>query len=352
MKGLNVSMDSEDSTISTSTTLSRLDSEESTDSKYEKLQEQFDQLQSEYDEKCNELVERENDLKAARIEIEELQILLKSHTGEHCSSTVPPTMQAGPGNSGPSGVAGNPQTEELRRMFAWLAEYVELEDPIQFNASDHNLVVAGQPVRMDNIVQWRLSQTDLRLTVPEELASEISNLLAATKMNRNAMCDAKAKDILDSWLLTTGQPPSENMSAVTLLTHRDSHVSCIVANFPVPLPLQEFAGYRVGDTVEVNFEGEWYRGAVKFIANDGEVSVQCDVDPPGVLTTTPSNYLRRPVDPSHSAPQNKPEVDTPVIPEMPQPPPQVESNPGVPESPSPPPQHKMTFSHARTRTCP
>lgn len=312
-------------------------------SNYEELEEQLEQLQLDYDEKCNELAERENELRAANIKIQELQILLGSQAGQPCSSAVPLTIAAGI-----SDVAGNPQAEELRRMFLWLAEQVELEGPIHFDASSHNLTVAGREVPMGNIVQWRLKQTDLRLSVPSELASEVSNLLSATKMNPKTMCETKAKAVLDSWLLTSGEAPSETTSAVTLLTHRVSQVTCIVANFPVPHVCQESPGFRVGDFVEVNFEGQWFRGVVKHAAN-GDASVQCDVDPLGVLTTAPMGLLRRPVDPA--APQPTPEApNTPAIPESPQPQPQVTSNRSGPQSPQA--QHKTAFSHSRAFSCP
>jgi hypothetical protein len=328
---------------------SQTNSEECRASKYEELQKKFERLKLDYEEKCNEFVDCENDLKAARMEIQELQILAKSQKGEQRSSIAPDSIGAGH-----AGAVGNPQADELRRLFSWLAEQVELEDTIQFDASAHNLTVAGQQVHMGNIVQWCLRESDLRLTVPDELASEVSSLLAAAKMDRNILCDAKAKAILDSWLLTTNEPPSETTSAVTLLTHRQSQVNCIVANFPAPHPVQEFAGFRVGDIVDVKFEEEWFTGVVKILKNDGKVSVQCYVDPPNVLTTTSISFLRCPVD--LVAQQPTPEVaEAPQILEVPRPQPQVintevASNPTVPQST--PPQHKTAFSHARTKTCP
>jgi hypothetical protein len=322
---------SEDSTVSTVAPRSRLNSDFSTFSNFEEIQEELDQLQLDYEEKSNELVECENDLKAAKMEIQELQILLKNQTGERRCSVVPATMGTG------SGVAGNPQAEELRRIFLWLADQIVLEEPIQFNPNC-DLIMADQHVRLRNIVQWRFRSSDLRLSVPDELASEVSSLLSATKMNPNTVCDAKAKAIIDSWLLTTSEALSETTSAVTLLTHRASQVSCVVANFPLPpppppQPVEEYAGVRVGDIVEVSFEGDWFRGVVKLIENDGVASVQCDADPPEVLTKTPMSFLRRLAD--HAASEPTPEVA---------------SNSSVPPSPSGCAQDdiKRTFSHTRT----
>lgn len=267
----------------------------------EELQDKMEQLQLDYEEKCGELVERENDLKAAKMQIEELRILLKSgQTGDRRSSMVPDTMGAGG-----SQVVGNPQAEELRRMFLWLAEKVVLEEPIQYNANC-DLVMGGHHVQMRNVVQWCIRDCDLRLTVAEEMAPEISNLLSATKQNPTIMCEAHANSIIDAWCLTTSPPLSETLSAMTLLTHRVNQICCSVANFPLPpapptQPLQECAGISVGDVVEVMFEGEWFKGTVKVIESDGVAQVHCDVDPPEVLTKTPLSFLRHPV--NHGTPE-------------------------------------------------
>lgn len=353
-------MYSEDSTTSTMTPPSPASSEGGWASKYAELQEKFDCLQTDYEEKCNELVECENDLKAAKVEIQELQILLKSQTGEQRSSIVPDKIEAG--NSGISGALANPgelrqnpQAEELRRMFFWLAQQVELEEVIQFDASGHHLTVGDHQVRMEHICQWRLKDSDLRLTVPHELACEISSLLGAAKTNPNILCEARAQAIMDSWVLSTNEPPAETCSAVTLLTHRQNNqINCIVANFPAPHPILEFAGFRVGEIVEVNFEGEWFIGFIKVVKNDGEFSIQCDVDDEGVLTLTSVSFLRRPA--NLAAPEQTPEeTDAPQVPEVEQSQPQVmnaevATNPTLQQSQAP--RHKTAFSHARTFSCP
>jgi hypothetical protein len=354
-------LDTEDSTISTIEPLSPTNSEESIPpsksdesiaSKYEELQEKLEHLQFDHEDKCNELedkcndlVECQNDLKAARMRIQELELLLQSQMGEQRSSIVPDKIAAG--NSGP-GVASESQEDELRRMFSWLAEHVDLDETITFDASEHALVVAGQPVEMGLICQWRLQDSDLRLTVPEQLASEVSNMLVAAKVDPTTLCDANASNILDSWLLSIHDPPSETTSAVTMLTHRESDVNCIVASFPVPHQVIEYGGYKVGEAVEVDFEGQWFSGFVKLIECHGEFFVQCDVDTPGVLTKCFSHALRRPevafaqseadISISESSQAQSQMIAVEVV-----------SNCAVLWSAS---RHKMSFSHARTRTCP
>jgi hypothetical protein len=313
--------------------------------KYDELQEKFEQLQLDHEDTRNELVECQNDLKAARSRIQELELLLKSQTGEQRSSLVPEKIAAG--NSGP-GVASNSSEEELRRMFSWLADQVDFEETIKFDATEHTLVVAGEQVYFGSVVQWCLKESDLRLTVPEELASEISNVLAAAKEDPATLCNASARTIMDSWLLSINEPPSETTSAVTMLRHRQSQVSCIVANFPEPHPVLEFDGYRVGEIVEVNFEDRWFIGVVNSIRCHGEFFVQCDVDTEGVFTKAYPHSLRRPL---VTFAQPESDMAATAIAELPSPLPQAQVIAAEATTTSNRTEPRSAFSHSRTRTC-
>jgi len=260
------------------------------------LSTKLEELRLKFEQKSAKLAERQAELEASKIEAQELRRCLQANETKR-SSLVPAEICAGPG------VASNPCSPEieLRRMLIWLAENVIIEEPICFNASC-DLITGDQHIQLRNIVQWRLNNNDnLRLSVPEEFAPEISNLLSAAKMQSSVISSAKAKTITDSWLLTQCE---DAMSRMTLLTHRESRSSCIVADFPVPPPptpkqMQVWAGVSVGDHVEVNFKGEWFTGTVCYIKEGGLTYVHCDVDPPDVMTTAPIHMLRRP---GHSSP--------------------------------------------------
>lgn len=301
-------------------------------SKHDKLKEKYEEMQLDYEEKCNELTEREHELKAARVEIQELKIQLKSQTGESCASMIPSNLQAGCPSA-----AVNPQAEHLQRMFSWLADNVILEKPIQFHACGCQLCVDGRPVQMGDVVQWGLGQTNLRLSVPAEMAAEISTLLSATKMNRNALCEKRFNAIIDMWELTTGDAPFEGASAVTLLTHRVSQVTCIIANFPVAQMVPMEPDFKVGDSVEVLFEEKWYPGVLMKIAAEGEnkYKVQCEVDPAGCLTTAAHVHLRRPLNPKASNPAPEAGKAT-ALPEDPQAQSQELASPTIKEQASQP----------------
>lgn len=265
---------------------------------YTDLSTKLNDLRSKYDLKCAELAKRQADLQAAKIKSEELRQCLEAAETKR-TSLVPVDVRAGLG-------AASMAETELQRILTWIAEHVVLKNPISFNACCM-IVTGDQQIHLSNIVQWRLTG-ELRLSVPEELAAEVSNFLSAAKTNSSIFSSAKAKTIVDSWQVTQCEDVKSRM---TLLTHQASQSSCIVANFPVPpLPSPERLiasklafesrcsngplDVSIGDHVEVNFEGEWFAGTVCDIKG-GLTYVHCDIDPPDVLTTAPIHMLRRPI---------------------------------------------------------
>lgn len=250
------------------------------------LKAKLEDLRVRYEQKSAKLVEREAELAAAKREAFELRSSLQG-TGAKSTSVVPTEIRAGPGRT------SRPETE-LQRVLIWLAEHVVLEEVVAFNACC-DIIVDDQHIQIRNIVQWRLDD-GLRLSVPEELAPEISNLLSVIKASSAAVASLKAKALVDSWILSQCE---DTMSIMTLLTHRESQNTCLLADFPVAPPpspayFKGWAGVSVGDHVEVNFRGQWFTGTVCFIEEGGLTYVHCDVDPPDVMTTAAIHQLRRP----------------------------------------------------------
>lgn len=251
----------------------------SVNSQYMELKTKVEDLRLRCEQKSAKLLERQVELDAAKNEAAELRCFLQG-SGARNTSVVPSEIRAGPGR------VSNPETE-LQRVIMWLAEHAILEEPVAFNAAC-DIIVGDEHIQMREIIQWRLTD-DLRLSVPIELASEISNLLSVVKGNTSATVSAKAMAIADSWTLTQVE---DGTSIMTLLMHKESKKACTVADFPVPPPpspghLQRWAGVSVGDHVEVNFQGQWFTGTVCCIKDGGLTYVHCDVDPPDVLTTAP-----------------------------------------------------------------
>jgi hypothetical protein len=212
---------------------------------------------------------------------------------------------------------------------------------MRFDASDFNLMIAGERVRMGTIVQWPLKESDLKFTIPEDLAPEIGNLLAAAKSNPNIFSNSNAKAIIECWELSMCESQTEGMSGLTLLRHRAMGVSCAIANFPLPcapLPkpedlVQEFQGFRIGEYVEVEDEEDdegnvtgWVRGTIQFFDASGGAYVHADGEPANEMLLCPMECVRHIVDPITPKPIAK-VADAPQISEEPQPQPQVEESP-------------------------
>jgi hypothetical protein len=253
------------------------------------------ELQSKYARKCVELAERQAELRATQVEVQELRKRLNG-TEIKNTSLVPAQVRAGPG------MAGSAVTD-LQRILVWIAERIVIEDSVSFDACCA-IILGDQRIHLQSIVQWRLDD-DLRLSVPEEIASEVRDFFIAAKADSSLFSSAKAKIIVDSWQMTQCE---DAKTRLTLLTHKESESNCIVADFPVPPPPSPKKAIaskmtlrssntplavKVGDHVEVNFDGQWYAGVVCRI--DGTDSyVHCDVDPPEVITKSPVHMLRRP----------------------------------------------------------
>jgi len=267
---------------------------------YDELEDQLEELQLDHEEITNDLVDIQAEIRAAKIEAQELRMRLQTTERKNApAAKVPDQMQ--------TGAAGNPRAEELRRIFQWLADKAVLEEPRAFNANS-DLIMGSQQVHLRNIVQWRLTG-DLRLSVPEELAAEISNMLSAAKADGKFFSEAKATSIINEWVLTTSELLSETPTGVTLLTHSVSQRSCLVANFPPPpgpppRQVETLDGVTVGDRVEVNFKEQWFTGTVKGIEESGVAAIHCDVDPPEVMLKASLHFLRKPSN-NNSPPQEQ-----------------------------------------------
>jgi hypothetical protein len=248
------------------------------------LKAKIEDLRLRCEQKSVKLKECDAELEAARKEALELRRCLKE-TGTKNTSVVPTELRAG------LGTTSNHEVVELQRLLMWLAEQVAVEEAVGFNAN-HELIVADQRIEMSNVIQWCLDD-GLRFSVPEELAQEISDLLSVVKTGGAAAASANARALAESWTLTQCHVTT---GTVTLLVHRETQKTCIVADFPVPPPqskryLQAWAGISVGDHVEVKFKGAWYEGTVCFIEEGGLMYIHCDGDPPDVMTPVPFRQL-------------------------------------------------------------
>lgn len=247
----------------------------------EDLSSALENLQIDYDEKCDELAEVRAELKAARIEVQQLRLRLQA-AGVKNTSVVPDKIQAGPGS-------GDGRAAELGRHLQWIAEHVELEHPAVLDAGC-DVVMGGRHVHLGRIKQFRLNcPGNLKLSVPLDQSAEIGALLAAAKLSNNTIDAQKSQSLSDEWELVVSETADgNNRETCTLLVHRETSAGILVATWPnVPARIRPF-----GDRVEVQYEGEWFTGTLWDVENGSIAHVQCDLDPPEVLTVVPISMLR------------------------------------------------------------
>jgi len=255
-------------------------------------------LQLDYDEACDEVVEVENELRAEKLEVQKLLTRLKA-TG---SRSAVPTGSS----SLPSVTVSNPQeeqlAEELRRLFKWLAEHADLSDPEILDVG-FEVPMGGRLVHLQQVVQWKLPSApggNLRVTAPIEHKEPLGNLLASTRKTGSVDSDA-ILHFQGGWDLVAGELTTAAHShpePSVLLSQRSSTQGILVATWPTKEALQVFHAVcplapRLGDRVEVDYEGTWYTGFLHAVQQNGMAAIRCDVDPPGVLTVTPMSRVRR-----------------------------------------------------------
>mmetsp|Transcript_131081 Transcript_131081/g.184820 ORF Transcript_131081/g.184820 Transcript_131081/m.184820 type:complete len:294 (+) Transcript_131081:36-917(+) len=246
-------------------------------------------LQLEYDEACDEVIDLLAELRAATLEVQQLSLRLKA-----CRRTKTPFSTL-PAAEEPKGA------RDLRQLFEWLAETVDLSHPPETLDVGFEVPIGGRSVHLHRVVQWplatRIAPGGLKLTAPIQHQEALGQLLASTravgKVDSDALMHFLAGWDLIAGELTTAAHPVPEPSV--LLAHRTSTQGILVATWPSKEALQVYAAPIVpqpGERVEVEYEGQCYVGILYGVDN-GMASVRCDADPPGVMTVAPLSHVRR-----------------------------------------------------------
>lgn len=254
-----------------------------------------------YDEACDEVVELQSELRAEKIEVQKLLVRLKAAykgSAQSASSTSrsPSSMPA------VGFVVEEQKAEEFRRLFLWLAEHADLENPQELDVG-FEVPIGGRTVHLQKVVQWPLPSAPggkLLVTAPIEHKEPLGHLLATTRASREVSSDA-ILHFLAGWDLIAGElTTAAHVRAVpsVLLSERTSTQGILVANWPTREALRVFNTLcphapRLGERVQVNYEGTWYTGQLQAVDANGLASVRCDADAPGVLTVTPLSHVCR-----------------------------------------------------------
>lgn len=260
-----------------------------------------DELQLLYDESCDQLVDLQRELRVAELDVQQLQL-------RHCAARKSKLGTAESARCPGSKTSDDQKLVDLSRFFIWLSENVAIDDPPEIFDVGFSVPVGGRTVHLRRVAQWPLQSNSrgLQLSIPVDHQDEIVRILSTA---RAAVTPTAALDIdvvhqlASTWDLVPGElriAAASRPEPAVLLAHRSSRQGILVASWPTPEALEAFhtctAGEapRVGDRVEVEYDGQWFIGVLHSIDASGKGSVKCDVDDPGVLTLAPLSSLRRP----------------------------------------------------------
>mmetsp|Transcript_83057 Transcript_83057/g.192946 ORF Transcript_83057/g.192946 Transcript_83057/m.192946 type:complete len:315 (+) Transcript_83057:68-1012(+) len=262
-----------------------------------------EELQLEYEEVCNEVAELTSELRATAIETQQmrmrLQAIMRNNKGKD-ARLGPASL---PGSE--SIVLEDQRMEEMRNLLRWLADHVDLDRQEVLDVG-FEVPIGGRTVQLLRIVQWPLASAfggQLWLSAPVEHHEGLADLLTKAKAQGLVAPQALRAFVLE-WDLVAGEllaATHVHAEPSVLLAHRGSARGILVARWPTREALEAFhalhtAGVempRVGDRVEVEYEGRWYAGVLHSVDAAGKAGVKCDVDAPGVITVTPLHRLRR-----------------------------------------------------------
>eukprot|EP00931_Biecheleriopsis_adriatica_P054046 TRINITY_DN31771_c0_g1_i1.p1 TRINITY_DN31771_c0_g1~~TRINITY_DN31771_c0_g1_i1.p1 ORF type:complete len:333 (-),score=75.47 TRINITY_DN31771_c0_g1_i1:167-1165(-) len=270
-----------------------------------------------------------------RLEAQQLRLRLQAAGAE--SSLVPGQVQAGSGNA-------ESQQHELRSLFQWLVESVDLSHQVVFEcgSGEGEVQVGGRRVLLQRMATWQLSShAGLKLSVPLELQAELAGLLHDAR-KRGRLAEAQVQTLANSWELVGAEVVAASMGApepAIFLVHRQTAQAVVVAQWPsvefvkrtatpifdpdshfsrltaqknaggltfaaplmpkdtqrTPKEQAQWAAPAVtlskGDLVEVEYEGTWFTGVLEGVEGD-MANVKCDVDGPGVITVAPLKNVR------------------------------------------------------------
>eukprot|EP00811_Abedinium_folium_P017583 NODE_2650_length_2172_cov_10.578973.p1 GENE.NODE_2650_length_2172_cov_10.578973~~NODE_2650_length_2172_cov_10.578973.p1 ORF type:complete len:499 (-),score=112.19 NODE_2650_length_2172_cov_10.578973:509-2005(-) len=286
----------------------------------------LESVQLDYEETCDEVAELQKELRAATLEAQQMRLRLQAVTGG--KGVAPCCMPEVVVNTAP-----NPEEQratELRTLFEWVAQHVDASEPDVFEVN-FQVPIAGRSVHLQRVVQWALDTKGLRLSVPIEHRDEIEALLTTARApggaggdvllgasvsslspssspvvgSRRTLDVALLRHLASTWDVVVGEfmtPAHAHAEPAVLLAHRGSSQGILLATWPTREALEAFHAMRaalgsalkVGERVEVAFEGQWYAGVLTAIDALGKAVVACDTDAPGLLTIAPMDHVRRP----------------------------------------------------------
>jgi len=252
----------------------------------------LEELELDYEEECNRAVEMRQELRAAQLEAQQLRLRLRAVQGPtHAGPTEMPAFSE-------EDARLELRVEELKRLFQWLAERIDLSQPPTIFTVGFEVAVAGRAIRLNRVAQWRVRSSssssssspaatvaeakeqpacdaygglseDLRLSVPEDLKDDIASMLAsalvigrhphaagATGLSKLSNCSVlpaplsdKLRKFANAWDLIAGEvstaacvdlAPTTRPEPAVLLAHQEAPNGILLATWPSPEAMRKF----------------------------------------------------------------------------------------------------------------
>jgi len=258
-----------------------------------------EELQDDYNDKINEIAELRGELKAANMDVQKLRLRLQGAVNSGRVQKAVPLPNA-------RSEAIDQKAEEIRTMFCWLAEHVDLTRS-KFLDVGFKVPVGGRGVHLERVAQWPLASEaghNLLFSVPANRATEVEVLIAAIR-TVGAMDDESLQRLTASWEVVLGELATSVIGGIqaepaVLIAQRDGPQGMLVASWPTREALDAFeklheaqgGAPRLGERVEVEYHGQWFTGVLHQVGPT-KAAVRCDVDAPGVLTVARLSQVRK-----------------------------------------------------------
>jgi len=295
--------------------------------------------------KQEEAAELRNRLQRSKLQVHQLRVCLTALGVD--PSFVPQYMESG-GSCGSGITSEAAQRREMRSLFQWLAETVDLTHQVVFECGGREgaVTVGGRRVLLQRMAAWRLTISEgslaasaageparaLKFSVPLDLQAEIASLVLRAR-HRGGIGDAELQRLAEAWEMVGAEVVSAAVGRpepAIFLVHRVTAQAMVLAQWPAvdfgrgpsehavraqgafdpdahfgrlataepaapvaakPESSPVRSPVSTGDRVEVEYEGRWFEGVLRWATGES-AHVQCDADAPGVITVAPLSSVR------------------------------------------------------------
>eukprot|EP00440_Ansanella_granifera_P005182 gb/GFBE01005621.1/.p1 GENE.gb/GFBE01005621.1/~~gb/GFBE01005621.1/.p1 ORF type:complete len:364 (+),score=63.74 gb/GFBE01005621.1/:1-1092(+) len=166
-----------------------------------------------------------------RFEAQQIRLRLQA-AGVNDPTLVPSKINAGSGSS-------EPQRYELRSLFQWLVETVDLSHQVIFEcgSGEGEVQVGGRRVLLQRMATWKLSMqsdSNLKLSVPLDLQAEIAEMLTGAR-RRGRLDESQLQNLASSWELVGAEVMAASVGTpepAIFLVHKQTAQAVVIAQWP------------------------------------------------------------------------------------------------------------------------